>query len=394
MRRDASATRKGAVPAMTIEDRIKELLEEETIKRIRITREAFEKMNLYARFVSDISGIDLECGGVLLNYRNKQDDIIRDVHLSDNQEVETAEGKLKIGECYAAARDQGKKICGMWHSHGGIPAFHSEWDDSQLRVMYASNRESKIITGTRSCALEVNRENENLKIKAGDKMITIKTKDKLGEISAEQLIEKKFLNSIVINRDSYTEHSNWQHGYYGECWTSGKKEGEIKKLKRLELELIEEENGIIKDKLTLAKECGEKVIYEGIRLKEYPNYERTLREHEPFEKRIDYKHRLRKFYENYPAEDKIDHLIVNIAKTLAGDYKRSKKSKIKSICRNATTYAIIGALAASIVICSNIEKISLSYLNKTRPDVVSMMREGRPFSEVAKQYFKNEQNAK
>ncbi len=370
---------------MVLEERIKELFEEEEENTVKITREAFKKMRLYAKFVSEIVGIDIECGGVLLNHKNKDDDVVRDIHLSENQEVDTSEGKLRIGDCYSAARKNDMKICGMWHSHGAWNLFHSEFDDSQLRVMYSSNRENKKIISKRKYNSQVCYKDGELKIKAGDKLITIKTEKKPDEVVTEQLLEKKFLDTIVINKDSYLDPEE-NNEYYCERWIEGKKQNEIKKLKGIRLQFIDEVNGVLKSNQALIEECGEKVIYGGKKLNEHPNYHNVLRKYNLQTKiKYNYKQRLRNFYKNYPIIDELDYLIVNTAKFFAGDMKVRKKIKEQS--KNLCYYTLIGALAASIFFCYNLEKISLAYLNKTRPDVVSMMREGRPFSEVAKQFF-------
>lgn len=418
---------------MSIEDRIKELFEEEKPYWIRITREAFQKMNTYARLASEIVGEDIECGGPLLNYRNKQDNITRDVYLMDNQEVTPSEGRLKLGDSYAAARDEGKKVCGIWHSHGAWKAFHSEFDDSQLRILYASNRENKIQLGKRRCNTQTNYENGTLTIKAGDKLITIKTKEKPEDITTEQLIERKFINSIVINRESYLNGIKQPYqGYYGECLLETKK-GEAKKLKKLELELVEENNTITKDERELLKECGEKVIYKGIRLKEYPNYKNLLKEYGTLETKIanaktknSYRQNLRQFYQNHQNIDEIDEAAINIAKILAGDFKKNNKRvwkwndrmneleeqyklikellpekkeprplktkknyqrRIRYAMKTASTYTELGLLAISIVALKGIERASLYQLRKTRPDVASMIEKGGKLSEIARVYF-------
>lgn len=50
-------------------------------------------------------------------------------------------------------------------------------------------------------------------------------------------------------------------------------------------------------------------------------------------------------------------------------------------------YACMGLLLFTMVACKGIEKASLHYLRKTRPDVASMMEEGRSLSEIAKVYY-------
>jgi len=451
--------------------------EDKTRRKVRITREAFEKMNRYAKFVSEIVGEDIECGGRLLNYYYKEDDVARDIYLSEWQEVTSAEGFLNSGPSLEEMLNEDQKICGMWHSHGGIQPFHSSYDNTHSELLYKTSfMGNKVVTGKKEHKPKIKREKETLHIRLGrdsikykDKVITIKGQDgetvniriegTVEEITGEQREEMSIINSIVINKESYLNGiQELGRGYYAEGLIQ--KTGRLfERQKNLELEIVEEDNGIKKDNETLIKEVGERVKYRGIKLKEHPNYETVLRKYTGLEEKTQerginedkleqqkgYKHKLRKFYETYPTEDETDQAIVNIAKILAGDYKargkrvwkwedktkeawkqyksikklpkekvadlgkiydnvkensylkRKHPEKIRKLERmctgtkyhmgNACIYAGMGMLTVSIVALKGIETVSLNYLNKTRPDVVEMIREGAKFSEITKQYY-------
>ncbi|MFH1332122.1 MAG: hypothetical protein ABIH63_02450 [archaeon] len=54
----------------------------------------------------------------------------------------------------------------------------------------------------------------------------------------------------------------------------------------------------------------------------------------------------------------------------------------------AGMYAGMGALQILVWVLGLIEKQSLNYLNKTRPEVANMMRRKEPFHKVAQEYFR------
>lgn len=48
----------------------------------------------------------------------------------------------------------------------------------------------------------------------------------------------------------------------------------------------------------------------------------------------------------------------------------------------------IGLMEILVKALGTVEETSIQYLSKTRPDVAHLMRKKKPFSEIAKQYFK------
>ncbi len=75
-------------------------------------------------------------------------------------------------------------------------------------------------------------------------------------------------------------------------------------------------------------------------------------------------------------------------------YRLIKKEKRKYgsanyLIKETGYFFAMKLLEAFINIMKLIEKTSINYLNKTRPDVAYMMKEGKSFHEIAKQYFKN-----
>ena len=59
---------------------------------VKITREAYEKIALYAKLIPEITGLDLECGGLLIDPKSQNDCISRDAYLIYGQEVTHSSG--------------------------------------------------------------------------------------------------------------------------------------------------------------------------------------------------------------------------------------------------------------------------------------------------------------
>lgn len=438
-------------------ERIRKIMEDEEspIDSLRITQGALEKLNMYARIASEIAGDAIECRGFLLNQTNKYDDIARDTYLEPSQMVTSVRARSEWGDERWEMRsihEENKRVCGIWHSHGDMAGFHSEDDDRWLNNIYTTNRINKIQLGKFDCENLTTYEDGVLTIKFGDTLLTLKTKEKPELIKTEKVIERKFMNSLVTTEDLYISGKRERgRSYYCESLAEDKSGNKVK-LKNLELEIVQEENGIVKGPKEIVKECGEKISYQGRLLKEHPNYESVLRKYTNLEGKIDenhygYKQRLRNFYQNYKVVDETDSTIVNIAKILTGDFRAdgkrvwkwedrikkieeqqetikktteetkekldhlyeilnsntylkrkhaekirrirndSYKNKVGSALVTGGIYACMGLLLFTMVACKGIEKASLHYLRKTRPDVASMMEEGRSLSEIAKVYY-------
>lgn len=107
------------------------------INTIRISKDAFYKMNLYASIVSEISGYPKECVGTILNYKNKNDNIARDIHLERGQEVTGSNGwRGNRLDDSKEIDERGMYVIGLWHSHGSNGVFHSSFDNSVLKEMF------------------------------------------------------------------------------------------------------------------------------------------------------------------------------------------------------------------------------------------------------------------
>jgi len=413
---------------MSIEEKV-----EEPIKKTKITREAFQKMNLYARLVSEIAGRDVECAGFLLNESDAYDDVVRDVYLSKGQTVTQANGNFdeeKDAESFAEIKKKNKKVSGIWHSHGSIIVCHSQDDDRHLRKMYTTkSKNNKITVGKTKTEPQIKMENEKIKIKSDNniiqyednvlsirtekgKILKINIEGKIKEIEEEQLKEEGFMYSIVINKKSYLDNLLERgSSYYSECLI-GENLLTPRKLENLELEIVEEENGIAKDEETLVKEIGERVTHDEKLLKENPNYQNILNKYAKKEEKTH--NRFREFYQNYKPVDEMDNIIVSIAKILSGDskiseelgikdrakkiisnYKATRPRKQKSLYRRmkptlqmTALWVGMGILGITYLALTGIEKASISYLKKTRPEIAQMMERGDKFSDMLKVYHK------
>lgn len=109
------------------------------LKRIRITREAYDKANLIARKVVEMAGAPVEIHAWALNPREKQekgDIAIRDLYIAHDQEVTpshckaTSSGKIK--SYWDIKKNTDQKVVGYMHSHGYFMPFLSLTDKENL----------------------------------------------------------------------------------------------------------------------------------------------------------------------------------------------------------------------------------------------------------------------
>ncbi|MFH1210431.1 MAG: hypothetical protein V1645_00800 [archaeon] len=322
-------------------ERIRKIMEDdEHVKEVRITEEAFQKMNLYAKIASEIAGEDIECRGYLLNYLNSYDDLARDVYLepyeiATSTRVTLDEGD-RIKEMRAATIDDNKKISGIWHSHGNMTGFHSEDDDRWLEKMYTTNKKNKIELARIETENQTTYKEGILEVRVGDFILEIKTNEQ-PEIKTEKTIQRKFMNSIVTTKELY-DSGNMRKGgsYYCESLMENRYGGK-NKLENLEIKLVKEENGIGKKPEEIAAECGEKITYNGRLLKEHANYENVFRKYSGLEQRLTYKQKIKKAYQE------------------------------------AKERAYVGMLTAAILALRAVEKKSVEYIRKTRPDLATTL---------------------
>jgi len=251
---------------------------------VKITDEAYKKINLYSRMVSEIAGEDIECGGRMLNYRGKNDGIIRDVYLQ-YQTVSSGDGYLgnnsKVDLDYT--QQKGMSWSGMWHSHGFHNPFHSGSDDNHIKGLHDTNKIQK------ACMLKSDpKPHCQRKTIIGNKLILGYDDQPLSfEINFDnngaakaaasniELHDEVFYTpSIVINRDEYLQNSLGKK-YYAEFLVGNGKDPDVK-VKNAKLEIIEENNNILPTLEKMVIEVGEKVKYSGRKLKDFTNYNSIL----------------------------------------------------------------------------------------------------------------------
>lgn len=290
----------------------------EYLRTVRITNEAFKKINLYHAIVRDIMGTPYECSGLSLNKSGRQDNIARDAMLIRGQDIGLAQDTNQdLTEAYSTVIEKGFKVVGPWHSHGNIEPFHSGTDETKIRAVYAKNRLSlpnyipvgwhtktfgkediTITTGKngvltiaqadtpRNKVLElVYKEPSriNLRFSEGTNPIIIKSiedylQNNLSEI--DMPVEKAlfYMQSIVINEEAarWAEKIEKKQHPLPRCSLRAliQKEPfseEYAELKdgQLELELVDETNGITLDEKVLREEVYDSVYVDGVPIREY-----------------------------------------------------------------------------------------------------------------------------
>lgn len=212
---------------------------ESSLDCVRITKEAFYKINMYSQLVSSIANKDIEVAGALLGFANRYDQIVTDAAIFKRQEVTSFKGLFKkssVSEFYANAKQDGKKILGMWHSHGEHPVFHSLKDDSHLCNLLIKN----------TFFLENNIIDKGKKI--------------------------PFVYSVVINNDSYQKYNSLvdvqkNRDYY--CCLGLNVNGKNEIMEDLELILVDETNNVKTDVFGLLKDVCLNVSFNETSLQKY-----------------------------------------------------------------------------------------------------------------------------
>jgi len=120
-----------------LKDKIKEMLEHDKLK---FTREAFEKTRSICSRVRSILGLDYEVSLYLLNTKEKhepEDLVVRDVYINKGQTVGDADVYVPSLGVFESCQDvkQDHYIVGWAHSHGSLPIFHSGIDDLNMQMM-------------------------------------------------------------------------------------------------------------------------------------------------------------------------------------------------------------------------------------------------------------------
>lgn len=221
---------------------------------VRITGEAYKKLNLYSKIVSEIAGNDIECCGITLNYRGRNDGVIRDAYLNyqtaKDDEVVDIYGSQEYVDY---VQRLGMSQSGMWHSHGNYIPCHSRRDDKCLGLLHKSNKTQK------ECIITDNqRYNPSKKTSESN--------------------EAFYTSSIVVNKDEYLKDKPCK-SYYAEFLVGNGKDRDVK-VKNAKLEIIKENNNILPTLEEMVLEVGEKVKYKKfmrrIKLKKLPQYNSVL----------------------------------------------------------------------------------------------------------------------
>lgn len=260
------------------------------INTIKISREAFYKMNLYSSIVSEISGGHKECLGTLLNYKNRNDNIVRDIHLERGQEITGSNGwREKQLDDSKEVDEKGMYVIGLWHSHGNNGVFHSGYDNAVLKEMFPWIK-NKMVVGEKPKSIECIADGETIRIFEEGSNKELRIKGKIEDLKFVGWDKEYFiLNSIVINKNSYYggfSNPKLNYDYDAEVWVGYNKPAgrDYKTFKGAKLEIVEESNNIKLDEEELVKEVGEKVrlrdvCFDGVNkpyLKDLPNYQKVL----------------------------------------------------------------------------------------------------------------------
>ncbi len=177
-------------------------------KKLRITRGAFAKDNMYAKLASRIAGGGMECYSYMLKRASGFDDLVRDVYFADDQDAisshvwVTAEGVKRAGEM---AYERGMEIVGWTHSHGSMQPFHSSWDEENFRTILHEIATQTMYRNTEPAFVM---EGETLRV---DRYVIEGVKQAGGRVKVLAKEEREpFAFSLVVN-----DHDD----YYTECIT-------------------------------------------------------------------------------------------------------------------------------------------------------------------------------
>lgn len=104
--------------------------------KVKVTDKALEKMNAYAKMMSEVVG-DVECYGYLVCSKGNKDGIATDAYLPYQSAggaycMVTPYEIIKTGK---VLKEKGFRILGWWHSHNSYNCFHSPTDDDNIKVV-------------------------------------------------------------------------------------------------------------------------------------------------------------------------------------------------------------------------------------------------------------------
>ncbi len=187
--------------------------------RLYLSRKLFDEMTLTSRLIMEITGMDLECEGIIAEREG-----LPYYSILPRQEIAGGKALLEdVVEPFAFATGERIKTVGIWHSHASFPVFHSSYDDFHL---------------VHTILPLVGRQNRMLKH------------------------ETKNIMSIVVNNNSSRSHSSASGVYCLYADKSGVCEPDVG------LDGTEE----YIDAVELIEGIGNNVSYKGIPLKETEHY--------------------------------------------------------------------------------------------------------------------------
>ncbi len=261
------------------------------LEKLIITKLSFKKMNTYARIVSELAGEHIECGGLMVGEHRNGIPIVTDAVLLDGT-VTPASGHFdydRMNEEYLHARDEGKVIMGMWHSHGDFGVFHSKHDDAHLDVLL--DRNARLLPNLLLCEkresnvdrslIEMKETSITIKEPSRQRAIIIKFHDgdhdavqrtiaSIEGVYVEETRGIPFAASVVINRESYDNPGHIENPVPGETVyiEAVAKHPSLNKRtlksRGIGIEILHDDSTL--DEELMCEEVGKKVIYDGKKL--------------------------------------------------------------------------------------------------------------------------------
>jgi len=176
---------------------------DELFSELRITDYAYKKIKAYASLACIIANASIECGGYLVTLKEDHDCIVKDAYLSKDQKVTGIEYVVDSEpdmDFLKEIKNDGYKVLGWWHSHGGMNPFHSGIDDDTFKSIYYNifpynkkelNREIIPLSGD---SFKIEYQND----KTGNNYILFKSNNFLEDIIEMRVGDNFNLNDIEV----------------------------------------------------------------------------------------------------------------------------------------------------------------------------------------------------
>jgi proteasome lid subunit RPN8/RPN11 len=213
----------------------------------RISERLMREIKFTAKIVAEIVGKGIECEGVIAGGGWGRYSLlpVQDV-------AETSSTAYGIKESLKEAYRRNLNVLGVWHSHGDFSAFHSSDDDKHIVKTVMPLIQKYNLQIDKSVFYE--KEKDGVKVYGSRGILKLK-----GKVSSvEEVLEDKVL-SIVVN----CHDEDYYAALFGDC------------AKEVELDLIPDKERV--DELQIIKDSGERLSYQGLKLKEFPNYQELLK---------------------------------------------------------------------------------------------------------------------